>query len=214
MPAGQRPSPRPPERSPAAGAEGATAAAGGDVCLRKAAPAGPVPADAPTRCRPSVGGRARPRAVPGALPAHTCPRGVGDSGGCPRKRSQAVGGGRHTRGPCGTYVDTCVAGVAIAWRGTAWPSGPRLDPLQRHWELNRPPSGALTPSSRAPFVCELGPLQPAGPKAPPRGAGAGGDGTGSKWPVPDSEPHSHRPSWGLGSSGVSLAEISSLGAWR
>lgn len=132
---------RPPECSPAAGARGTTTAVGGDICPDEAAPAGPAPADAATRCRWSVGGRARPRAVPGALPAHTCPRGVGDGGRWPRNGSPAVGG-THV-GPCWTYGDTCLAGVAIAWRGTAWRSRPRPDPLQRDGELSQPPSGAL-----------------------------------------------------------------------
>lgn len=77
-------------------------------------------------------------------------------------------------GPCGMYVDTWVAEVAIAWRASAWRSGPHGDFFQLDGELSRASSRSSEPPLRASFVAELAPLQPLGLKVPPRGKGRGG----------------------------------------
>lgn len=76
-------------------------------------------------------------------------------------------------GPCGTYVDTWVAEVAIAWRASAWRSGPHGDSFQLDRELSRASNRSPEPPLRASFVARLAPLQPAGLKAPLRGKGRG-----------------------------------------
>ena len=76
-------------------------------------------------------------------------------------------------GPCGMYLDTWVAEVAIAWRASAWRSGPHGDSFQLDRELSRASSRSPEPPLRASFVAGLAPLQPAGLKAPPRVKGGG-----------------------------------------
>ena len=77
-------------------------------------------------------------------------------------------------GPCGMYVDTWVAEVAIAWRASAWRSGPHGDFFQLDWELSRASSRSPEPPLRASFVAGLAPLQPLGLKSASPGQGAGG----------------------------------------
>lgn len=108
---------------------------------------------------PGVGGRARPRAGTGALPAHTCPCGLVAWGRSPAARASLVG----RRRAC---VDTCVAGVAVAQRGAArlWCQA-RCGPVQRDREWSRPLSGAAAPAHAA-SARGVAPLQPAERSAP------------------------------------------------
>lgn len=150
---------------------------GGAGCPGRAAPVG----SAPRMLGSAAAGCGRPCSAPGgdgrAPRAHVSPRVVAwDRSPGRRGRAAVVGCGAHV-GVRRTCVDTCVAGVAIAWRGAARPCGAREGPVQRDPWLDAP---ERSPSPRPRRLCpRRGAAPAAGLRSPPRGGGTAGGGRGT-----------------------------------